>query len=94
MVISESLMGAGQSRVRMHKAAEELEKTMKEAEAPTATGSGAAGGGKADDTAAHRQQLRDLKMFGQHDVVGAVLVAQFQYVQHENHVGCGQAPLE
>ena len=63
VVISEKLMGTGQAQAKMHKAAEELAKTIGEADVPAATGSGATvrENEKPDDKSAHKQQLRDLK---------------------------------
>ena len=63
LVISESLMGSRQSQAKMHKAAEELAKSILPSEAPEPTGSGGPGDRSAavNDTAAHKQQLRDLK---------------------------------
>ena len=63
VVISENLMGTGQAQAKMHLAAEELAKSIKEAEASAATSSGAIGGklGTTDDKTAHKQQMRDLK---------------------------------
>ena len=63
LVISENLMGPGQAQAKMHKAVEELAKTILESEAPEPTGSGGLGDKFAamNDTAAHKQQLRDLK---------------------------------
>ena len=63
MVISENLMGSGQAQAKMHKAAEELAKTILESEAPEPAGSGGPGDKFAamNDTAAHKQQIRDLK---------------------------------
>ena len=64
VVISEKLMGTGRAQAKMHKAAEELAKTIGEADVPAATGSGATArenNEKPDDKSAHKQQLRDLK---------------------------------
>ena len=63
LVISENLMGTGQAQAKMQQAAQELAKSIAAEEALAATGCGAAGDTheKADDKAAHKQQMRDLK---------------------------------
>jgi hypothetical protein len=81
--ISENLIRTGQAQAKMQQAAEELVKRIAKEEASAATGSGVVGdkNEKADDRAAHKQHLRDLKKtFGEHDVVSTMPVAQLQCV--------------
>ena len=63
LVISENLMGTGQAQAKMQQAAQDLAKSIAAEEALAATGCGAAGDTheKADDRAAHKQQMRYLK---------------------------------